>query len=297
MILPNFFCGGAPKSGTTTLYDILKYHPDIFLPKFKEPFFFNLDNHYNKGAKWYSNTYFSDYNGQKLIGDFTPLYLAGDEVPSRILHTIGKNAKFIFILRNPVDRAYSHYLHNKRDLMEDLSFSVALEKETSRVHDYLKTNRQPLALKFGYIKQGNYSAGIEQYFRLFGEENVKVFVFEELFSNVEKYISEILQFLGVEFSEILQVDIKSNPSSVPKSKFLKKILAKDSFIKAITKKVIPSMVLRKKIRKFIQRKNNTPQEYEKLPLQQKRDIFSQYFKEDVEKLSKLLNRNFNCWEV
>ena len=128
MSLPNFMCIGASKSGTTSLYDILKQHSNIFLPTFKEPHFFDISPVYEHGISWYDKTYFSGVKKEKCIGDFTPTYLFDKYAPERILSSLGKNVKFIIILRNPVDRAYSHYLHSKRDLHEHLSFEDALKK-------------------------------------------------------------------------------------------------------------------------------------------------------------------------
>ena len=111
MSLPNFMCLGAAKSGKTTLYDILKQHPDIYLPSFKEPHFFDIHDNYNNGIDWYMKNYYSKSNF-KAIGDFTPSYFFEKEAPKRIYDALSKDIKFIVILRHPVDRAYSHYLHS-----------------------------------------------------------------------------------------------------------------------------------------------------------------------------------------
>ena len=137
MSLPNFMCIGASKSGTTSLYDILKQHSDIFLPSFKEPHFFDIPLVYQNGIEWYKKTYFQSVKNEKCIGDFTPTYLFDEHAPERILNDLGVNMKFIIILRNPVDRAYSHYLHSKRDLHEHLSFEDALKKKVDEKNNYL----------------------------------------------------------------------------------------------------------------------------------------------------------------
>ena len=134
MSLPNFMCIGAAKSGTTSLYDILKQHSDIFLPSFKEPHFFDIPSVYQNGIEWYEKTYFQSVKNEKCIGDFSPTYLFDEHAPERILNDLGDNVKFIIILRNPVDRAYSHYLHSKRDEHENLSFKDALSLEKNRVY-------------------------------------------------------------------------------------------------------------------------------------------------------------------
>ena len=83
MKLPNFFCLGAPKSGTTTLYDILIQHQEVFLPSFKEPHFFDSDESWNKGVDWYQKPILLKQK-HSIIADFTPTYLSHPFVPERI---------------------------------------------------------------------------------------------------------------------------------------------------------------------------------------------------------------------
>jgi len=99
MSLPNFMCIGAAKSGTTSLYDILKQHSDVFIPSFKEPHFFDISTVYEHGVSWYEKTYFSGVKKEKCIGDFTPTYLFDKYAPERILALLGEGVKFIIILR------------------------------------------------------------------------------------------------------------------------------------------------------------------------------------------------------
>ncbi len=122
MALPNFLCVGAQKAGTTTLYEILKQHPDIFLPQnIKETKFFVYDEKYEKGVQWYQKEFFSEWNGQKAIGEVDPAMMFEEKSAQRIFDTLGNNVKLIFIFRNPVARAYSHYLMSQRKGAEDLS--------------------------------------------------------------------------------------------------------------------------------------------------------------------------------
>ena len=139
-------CIGAAKSATTSLYDILRQHSNVYLPSFKEPHFFDNPDNYDKGIAWYSKTYFSRALEKNKIGDFTPTYLFESKAAERIYKDLGPNTRFIIILRDPVERAYSHYLHSKRDQNETLSFFDALEKEKSRIQSsYLDK------LRFSYI--------------------------------------------------------------------------------------------------------------------------------------------------
>ena len=97
MSLPNFMCIGAAKCGTTSLYDILKQHTDVFIPSFKEPHFFDISTVYENGISWYEKTYFRGVKEEKCIGDFTPTYLFDKNAPQRISSNLGNNLKFIII--------------------------------------------------------------------------------------------------------------------------------------------------------------------------------------------------------
>ena len=119
---PNFFCIGAQKCGTTSLFNLLVEHEDIFLPSVKEDHFFDVDERFNKGLDWYLDQYFKDANNEKIVGSITPDYLFFNKCPKRIFNLLGKDIKLIIILRNPVDRAYSHYLMSKRRVMKNLIF-------------------------------------------------------------------------------------------------------------------------------------------------------------------------------
>ena len=162
MSLPNFMCIGAAKSGTTSLYDILRQHSDVFIPSFKEPHFFDIPSVYNNGVSWYKKTYFSSVKKEKCIGDFTPTYLFEGDAPQRIFNDLGRDVKFIVILRNPVDRAYSHYLHSKRDCYDLLPFKDTLVKEKERLEMAMNVDDYLSKLRFSYIKQGLYAEMLKE---------------------------------------------------------------------------------------------------------------------------------------
>ena len=112
-IKQNFICIGAQKAGTTTLSDILSQHPDICIPPIKETKYFLFDVDYARGKTFY-NSYFSNYTGQKAIGEFDPDYLLFPFTAERIVATLGRDVKILVVLRNPADRAYSHFLMTKK---------------------------------------------------------------------------------------------------------------------------------------------------------------------------------------
>jgi hypothetical protein len=167
IILPNFLCLGAPKAGTTSLFEILKQHPEIGLSSFKETHFFDTDINWNKGKKWYSDSYFSTLKTIKRIGEFTPSYLSKEICAQRIKDTLGDKVKFVVILRNPIDRAFSHYLHTSRDEYEKLSFEEALQLEPIRLKKFLEEEDYLSYLRNSYFHQGLYAEMLERYLKYF----------------------------------------------------------------------------------------------------------------------------------
>ena len=130
----DFFLLGAPKAGTTSLFYYLTEHPQIYPSKFKETRFFLDEKLYNKGFQFYLEKYFPKSENYKIRGEGTPAYLGNCEIVApRIKKTLeGNEPKFIIILRDPVERAWSNYQHRKRMEVEFLNFEQALADEENR---------------------------------------------------------------------------------------------------------------------------------------------------------------------
>lgn len=192
-MLPNFICPGAQKSAITTLYDLLRQHPDVYLPDVKELHFFDNEENYSKGISWYEKEFFSEVKGEKVIGDITPIYMYLDYIPQRIYNALGENIKFIFMLRNPIDRAYSHYWMSYRRGYEKESFekAIELEKDRIRIGNFEKIN-------FSYVERGFYSNQIKRYIKYFPKKNMKFIIFEDFIKNIPQIMKEIFSFLEIE---------------------------------------------------------------------------------------------------
>jgi hypothetical protein len=278
-MLPNFMCIGAAKSGTTSLFEILKQHPDIYCPRFKEPHFFDLPDNYSKGIKWYERTYFSKAD-KKIAADLTPSYFYAANVPERILKDIGSEVKFVVLLRNPVDRAYSHYLHSVRDQVEQLSFKDALSVEKDRIKSYKTTQDFLLELSHSYISQGLYGELLQRYLQYFPLENFFFIDFENDFLNRRREtIIKLLHFLGVTTQVKLDIDIKSNPASKERSVLLKRMMKQGWWIKVL-KKMIPFTQVRQIIRNRVVRLNLKEINPPKLKQELKDQLYQKYFAED-----------------
>ena len=293
MSLPNFICLGAAKSGTTTLYDILSQHPEIYTPSFKEPHFFDIVENFENGLAWYEKTYF-DKSDSKIVADFTPSYFFDKHAPKRIFDSLGPKLKFLVVIRHPVDRAYSHYLHSKRDFHEEEIFEKSLELESDRLRYYEKKSDYLFYLRHSYIHQGLYSKMLERYLRFFSLENFLFIHFEDDFlKERDLTIRKILDFLEIDNSVALNTDIRSNPASKAKSKWIKKLTNKKTWWRDVIKLMVPNVKLRQIIRNRIQRFNII--EYTPEPLSQvlKSELLEVYFREDISNLERILDKKMN----
>ena len=290
MSLPNFICIGAAKSGTTTLYDILRQHPEIYISTFKEPHFFDIPENYKNGIDWYEKNYFKNAD-KKVIAEFTPSYFFEKEAPKRIFNDLGDKVKFIVLLRHPVDRAYSHYLHSKRDEHEELDFEDSLNKEADRLLKHIQKKDYLSYLRNSYISQGLYGDMMERYLKYFKLDNFMFIHFEKDFLlNRDKTILKVLEFLDVNHQIKLKTDLRSNPSK-DKSKTLKRIMKKG--VVGFIKWLVPSVQLRQIIRNWIQRSNLQEYKAEKLTRELRRQLFYSYFKENIDKFERLTNKKMD----
>ena len=296
MILPNFMCIGAAKSGTTSLYDILRQHSDVYIPDFKEPHFFDVPDNYIKGVEWYSKAYYKRVKNEKCIGDFTPTYFFDKEAPKRIYSDLGRDVKFIIILRNPVDRAYSQYLHMKRDRFELLSFKEALSYESEMLNEANKKQDYLSKIRFSYVQQGLYAQMLSEYFKYFPKENFLILNFEQEFVEQRKEsIKNILLFLNIK-NENLDIDMVSNIASKARFIWLKDIMNKSSWWISLLKNIIPFVQFRRIIRNRVQRANNVKFTFDPLSDTEKKYLYNRYFRDDVLSLETILNKKMN-WQA
>jgi len=295
MILPNFLCIGASKSGTTSLFEILEQHPEIGLSSFKEPHFFDNDLNWKQGVDWYSKSYFLGLN-KKVVGEFTPSYLSKDICPSRIKQILGSNVRFIVLLRNPIDRAYSHYLHTKRDEYEPLPFLEALKAEEERLNSFKNTKDDVSYARFCYLNSGMYAAHLKRYLKYFDEKQFCVILFDDFINKRKEIINEILSFLNVNSDVNLELNILTNQASEARSVKLKKFMKKKSVLRKLLKYMIPSLELRQRIRNRIHARNNKSVKKVLLTKQEREFCYQNYFSEQIEDLERILERNLNIWK-
>src|SRR5437667_3118215 len=168
MIWPNFFIVGAQNSGTTSLYGYLKQHPDVFMPALKEPHYFaqitpSHEQRYLRTIVRDEAAYlrlFLKAKGYPAIGEASPSYLWDANAPHRIRKAV-PHAKIIILLRDPVERAYSHYLMDVREGRQDLPFLQALERDWNR-------SKKGWSVSQLYVELGLYAEQVRRYLEVFG---------------------------------------------------------------------------------------------------------------------------------
>jgi len=294
---PNFIVIGAMKSATTSIYTYLKQHPDIFMTKIKEPMFFNnynQDSDYKilgtkiKKLKTLEEylLMFEDVNDEKAIGEASPAYIYNKKAP-QLIKEILPDVKIIAILRHPTDRAYSNYLHVVRaDRENSNSFQEAIDKEKERI----KENWSPL---YHYIEKGYYSVQLKRYYELFPQENIRVYLFEDVIKNTKEILQDIFTFLQVD--DILEIDSskKANVSGTPRGVFgflLKKMRYYNLMPKFAISDYLPNFIVRSIFR-------SAYKDTEKLPLKLKKEITERYYRDEILKLEKLIGRDLSKWLV
>ena len=177
MALPTFIGIGAQKAGSTWLHQLLSSHPDIYMPHSRKEVHY-FDWHYHKGLEWYQD-FFADAASAKALGEISPDYLHEPQVPQRMVELLPR-AKLIVILRNPVDRAYSHYTMIAGDENLKESFEETLKKRPE------------------LFDRGKYAHHLQKYFQLYTSENILALIFEESTKNVDHTKEIIAHFLNID---------------------------------------------------------------------------------------------------
>jgi len=292
MSLPNYMFLGAAKSATTTYYDILKNHNEVFVPKFKEPHFFNFDNNFSKGIDWYSQTYFGNVSREKAIIDFTPTYLYSNLCAERIFNCLGPKMKFVVILRNPVDRAYSHYNHSVRDGHEEKSFIDAINLEAKRIDKFKKNNDFLSELRCSYISQGMYFNMLNSYLKYYSINDFLIINFdEEVIKNINKTKTKLSDFLNIDLTD-LDFNVHSNKSGKPKNRLIQTLINKDNILRKLLKFFVPQMS-RQILRNTIKNLNKKEFDYNLISDKKRKIIYDKYFSDDIKKLEEIIGRKMN----
>lgn len=202
--LPDFVIIGTMKGGTTSLYKYLTQHPQILPARKKEVHFFDQSYQFNRGIRWYKSYFpLQKLPGERLItGEASPSYLFYPQVPYRLFNFL-PNVKLIAILRNPVDRAYSHYQRNVFRGYEPLSFEDAIAQEKQRLEGEKDKiianpnyNSRPYRL-YSYLARGRYVEQLQSWFRYFAPHQFLILKSEDLFKHPSQQLNKVFDFLDL----------------------------------------------------------------------------------------------------
>lgn len=287
----NTFIIGAQKAGTTSLYDWLGQHPEVDAPQeIKDYHFFTLEELFCKGYKHLDSFYKKRNSSVRLHAGVNYMYF--HELAAKRIYEYNPDAKIIICLRNPVDRAVSAYNYFVQTLREDESFEASLLRE--REHKFKDKIQE--AHK-SYIGHGMYFDQINEFYKFFNSENVKVVLFEELTVPVKQndIIKDICKFLKINqdfnfnFSHL-------NKSGMVRFKWITKFIRGNvafGFLKAILPLSLKTMIS-KKIEKI-----NTSSKSTNYRLNNDlRNQLTSEFKTDIEKTSDLIKLDlYTLWKI
>lgn len=178
--VPDFVIVGPQKCATTWMYEGLAEHPDVYVPDTDSVHYFDMGYHH--GREWYRQHFPEDPDAHPIIGEETPSYIRSEAVPERIAD-LNPDAKILFSLRNPVDRAFSHYWHEKAKGKISFEFEEVFEN-----YDLYEN----------WVRPGMYADHIERFEAEFDEDQLKLLYFDDLVEDDAAFIREVYDFVGAD---------------------------------------------------------------------------------------------------
>jgi len=298
--LPNFLIIGAAKSGTTSLYNYLRQHPDVFMPVVKEPRFFayaedspamegpgDVRTNEAAGAVYTLDAYrqlFADATTETAVGEASPNYLYSAAAP-RLIREHLPEVQLIAILRHPVERAYSHFLHLVRSGREPLrDFGAALDAEPERIAAGWEWS-------WHYHRMGYYGEQLARYLEHFDRDQLTVYLFDEFKADPVALTQDLFRVLGVDAAFVPDTSMRYEKSGVPKSdRFQRFLLNPDHWVRRLARYLMPE-ALRERL--LIRMKNVN---LEKPPLEPDvRERLMAAYRDDILRLQKLIDRDLSAW--
>jgi len=273
--LPNFLFIGSAKCGSTWLYRALRAHPQIFVPPAKDIYYF--DRYYNKGSKWYASFFKPAPANAMAVGELSHDYLYSTKAAGRIAKDLA-GVKLLAAVRNPIERAYSAYLFQKRNGTAGRDFDETVERSPN------------------IVQRGRYADALEVYFDLFGRDRVKVMLFDDLKADAQALTRDVYTFLGVDAS-FEYVDAKK--------KVMGASTARIGIVGAGTKrlaKAARAMGMANLIGRIKDSPGISRLLYQKLAADQtppltesQRQRLQAFYREDIERVGRLLGRDLSHW--
>lgn len=297
---PDFVVVGAPKAGTTSIHHYLDQHPDVFVP-IKEPHYFcdDIDIRDSFDAETYFGL-FDKRDGQRRAGDVSVWYLYSEEAADRILDELGPDTDIIAMLRNPVESAYSYHsqvVYNGDEQLTDFDEALDAEADRARGERIVEQSwKGPNTLQ--YTKIFRFADQLERYYDRFGRDRVHVIVFDDFKDDSKAAFNGLLDFLGVEPHPDVTFE-KVNPNQGVRFAWLRDLyMQHDQKVRELGRLLIPDDDLRRTFGKkvFEVYKQLYTREEERKPMSEAaRERLRRAYRDDVERLSELLDRDLTGW--
>lgn len=268
---------GAQKSGTTFLHHCLQRHEAIFFPKRPQELHFFDTQNYDKGLEWYAEHFTDVQSSHTAIGQTAPSYIFVPHTAARIAGALPQ-VKLIFVLRNPIDRAYSHYWHEFKYGHEILTFEEAILQSLAGTRNNSR--------RFSYIERGMYAQQLKRYLDVFDKSQMLVLKFEELRDNPAATLNVCCKFLGIEpgGEELLRGASAraKNTARLPRSLRLQRLVAK------IGRRRLGLLT------KLIDRLNLETVSYPPMASHIRTQLFD-VFQDDIQDLARTFELDFSQW--
>ncbi|MEE9289121.1 MAG: sulfotransferase [Bacteroidota bacterium] len=296
-MMPNFLIIGAMKAGTSSLYAYLGQHPQIYMSHIKESRFFasegeNMgfcgpgDELQNKRSITHIRDYsalFRNVSDEIAIGEASPMYIDSPKAAERIQHYI-PDVKLIAMLRNPVERAYSNFLHAVRENREPLNdFARALGEEESRK----RNNWSPF---WRYKERGLYYIHLKRFFERFDRNQIRIYLYDDWQMDNIRILQDIFRFLNVDHTFVPDVNVKHNVTGIPRIRALHRLVCKPNPVRSMLRPFLP-IRLRQWIFTEVQNLNLSRPTMDS----EVRKQLAQSFLEDILKLQDLIERDLSAW--
>jgi hypothetical protein len=292
MTMPNFIVIGAPRAGTTALWHMLRQHPQIYMSELKEPRFFAYEGGWSEhgddgrlvGAAE-TVTKLPDYEAlfdrvhdEHAIGEASPVYLYSQRAPQRIAHYV-PDARLVAVLRQPAERAYSHFVYNRARSWESLdNFAAALACEDERVEH----GSSPV---LHYRRQGFYHSQLQRYGEWVRAGRIRVFLQEELLAHPQQVMEEIARFLDLENVIIPGSSDLHNVSGSARGAVGQNLVSSSRRFERLRSRVPPGV--KRRLWSLVRR-----------PSRDDRDLIlrlTKGYRDDIARLEALLDRDLTDW--
>jgi hypothetical protein len=297
-MLPTFLILGAMKSGTTALYTLLDAHPEVYMSPVKEPNFFafagqELDfqapidrrpDGINNASITDQSEYealFDDADPEQARGEASHTSLYWPDAAANVKRLVPE-ARLVAILRNPVERAYSEYMHFRRDEEEPIEhFAEALAAEEERIQKHWALGR--------YVDRGRYDEQLERYVDRFDREQLRIFLHDDLVERPDNLVRSLFDHVGVDPSVEVQQNRRVNKSGVPDNPWVHRALTGLQPVKDALAPVIPDIIV-----DWANMLKNRNLEKPEMDPAVRRQLIST-FRPHVRRLESMIDRDLSHW--